>query len=372
MKKYTLSATILTALLCATFCDTLAMTIDPGHKQAKVCKDTSCSTYKLINFLPLGGASPVTLTNGIITGYAWGEELGWIKFNPNGTGVLYNEASGTLSGYAWASASGWINFRPTNAGTISLGVPVGVALLSNGNLYGWAFASGVGGGWILFDCAQIATCVSFTDVTPPQVTPPANSGGYFNPPSPNQPVPPEPPTPQNPPIETPPPLVKPQKPEEPLPQTEKTPEVTPEEPKVLPDVPAEKQTLPVENPAVDQSNSLGKNTQEAHKEAAPTFSASSFFSVLNPFNWFGGSSAKTENTQDESHAVNQSQNSSETSQNGSAGISQENNLTGGVRSWANAVIEKVVGTPRKAGNGIARATYSLYDVFVALVKNLVY
>lgn len=145
---------------------------------AYICHDNACTNHSSINFLPSGGADPVTITGAVITGYAWGNDLGWINFAPSGSGVTYDSVTGNLSGYAWSSTSGWVNFRPDNAGTVSLGIPVGVNIQSDGSWYGWAFATGKSGGWIKFDCSVSETCVKVIWNTT-TVTSSGGGGSYF-------------------------------------------------------------------------------------------------------------------------------------------------------------------------------------------------
>jgi hypothetical protein len=155
-------------------------TVSSSSYSARICRDSTCTKYGNISFLPSGGVSTVTLstTTEVVTGYAWGEDLGWINFAPTGSGVLYASSTGELSGYAWSSLSGWINMRPSNSGTISLGIPVGVTVLGDGSWHGWAFASGAFGGWIKFDCSVTTTCVrtiwnATSSTSTPPVIPPA-------------------------------------------------------------------------------------------------------------------------------------------------------------------------------------------------------
>lgn len=145
---------------------------------AYVCHNNACTDHSSINFLPSGGASSVTITGTAITGYAWGNDLGWINFAPSGSGVTYDSVTGNLSGYAWSSTSGWVNFRPDNAGTVSLGIPVGVTIQSDGSWYGWAFATGKAGGWIKFDCSVPETCVKVIWNTTAVISS-GGGGGYF-------------------------------------------------------------------------------------------------------------------------------------------------------------------------------------------------
>jgi hypothetical protein len=67
-----------------------------------------------INFEPSQGEG-VTVTNSAVTGKAWGENIGWINLSP-ATGGVVNDGNGNLSGYAWGENVEWINFGPTNAG----------------------------------------------------------------------------------------------------------------------------------------------------------------------------------------------------------------------------------------------------------------
>ncbi len=70
-----------------------------------------------INWNPTNGGA--TVSNTQITGYIWGETVGWINLGPftnaGPTAGVKNTCSGDLSGYAWGENAGWINFAPTNA-----------------------------------------------------------------------------------------------------------------------------------------------------------------------------------------------------------------------------------------------------------------
>jgi hypothetical protein len=91
-----------------------------------------------------------------ITGYAWGDELGWINFTPSSGGLNLNPNTGAVVGMAWSATTGWINFAPTNGG---------VSINTNGEFTGWAWASGAYGGWIKFNCGDPNACVK-TDWVP--------------------------------------------------------------------------------------------------------------------------------------------------------------------------------------------------------------
>lgn len=68
----------------------------------------------------------VTITEAGLTGFAWAENFGWIKFGSDGGPPYSNSTSDnwgvnldpddTLSGFAWSETVGWINFAPTHGG----------------------------------------------------------------------------------------------------------------------------------------------------------------------------------------------------------------------------------------------------------------
>ncbi len=115
-------------------------TISSTYKYAEALD----SNFGTINFgLEVGN---VHVTDSVMTGYAWGENIGWINLSPTSGGVT-NNAEGTLSGYAWGEKIGWINFRPTNGG---------VSINSSGDFLGYAWNDSAG--WILFNCATNSSC----------------------------------------------------------------------------------------------------------------------------------------------------------------------------------------------------------------------
>lgn len=66
----------------------------------------------------------VTVTAAGLTGFAWAENFGWIKFGSDAGPPYANTASnnwgvnlgpdGSLSGFAWSESVGWINFAPSH------------------------------------------------------------------------------------------------------------------------------------------------------------------------------------------------------------------------------------------------------------------
>lgn len=70
------------------------------------------SAKDFINWSPSTGGA--TVGDSSVTGYIWGETIGWVHLNPSSAGVT-NTCSGILGGYAWGENTGWINFAPTGA-----------------------------------------------------------------------------------------------------------------------------------------------------------------------------------------------------------------------------------------------------------------
>jgi len=76
------------------------------------------------------------------TGYAWGENIGWINFGCSGCNVIVQDDK--ITGYAWSENYGWINLNPTYGGIKNDG---------KGNLSGYAWGENLG--WINFDGVYI-------------------------------------------------------------------------------------------------------------------------------------------------------------------------------------------------------------------------
>ncbi len=74
--------------------------------------------------------------------YAWGENIGWVNFNPAHGNVDVSDTK--ITGYAWSENYGWINLSPTNGGVLNDG---------NGNLSGYAWGENLG--WIDFSNVKI-------------------------------------------------------------------------------------------------------------------------------------------------------------------------------------------------------------------------
>ena len=76
--------------------------------------------------------NPTTPSSGSFSGYAWGEQFGYISFN--GTGYQVNMTNNQLYGFAYSENLGYISFNGTNYGVIN----------SNGTLNGYAYGENIG------------------------------------------------------------------------------------------------------------------------------------------------------------------------------------------------------------------------------------
>ena len=124
-------------------------TIDPANAHSRLCQNSDCSQYSIVNWHPTN--STVVVSDTGLTGYIWSADLGWINLSPTNGGV-HNTTGGILSGYAWGEVGSWVNFFPTHGG-----VKIDP---DTGQFSGWAWVSNAG--WMLFDCTKADACVITT------------------------------------------------------------------------------------------------------------------------------------------------------------------------------------------------------------------
>jgi hypothetical protein len=129
-----------------------AENIDPNNDDSQYAYGENVGW---INFEP-NVASPnvgATVSDEKLTGFIWAENIGWIILDPNdddpNTGVS-NDGSGQLSGLAWGENVGWINFDPNvpNDSTDH-----GVTIDPYGQFDGWAWGENIG--WMNFNDADL-------------------------------------------------------------------------------------------------------------------------------------------------------------------------------------------------------------------------
>lgn len=96
----------------------------------------------------------VHVTDTVLTGYAWSSEFGWISLNcsndnscANVDYKVSNDGNGILSGLAYGETIGWLNFKTPNSG---------VTINSSGEFSGYAWGDQTG--WVSFNCSNTNTC----------------------------------------------------------------------------------------------------------------------------------------------------------------------------------------------------------------------
>ncbi len=100
-----------------------------------------------LNFEPNLGIG-VTVGDTAITGYVWAENIGWINLSPASYGGVTHDGAGELGGYAWGENVGWISLSCEDSGTCG-SVDYGVTIDGDGYFCGYAWGENIG--WINFD-----------------------------------------------------------------------------------------------------------------------------------------------------------------------------------------------------------------------------
>ena len=102
-------------------------------------------TVLVFSFLLLGTSALASTTNGTVTGYGWGENIGWVDFGSTAGAVLITDTA--VTGYAYSENVGWINLT-------------GVTNDNEGNLSGYAWGENIG--WVDFSKVIIDNTGLFT------------------------------------------------------------------------------------------------------------------------------------------------------------------------------------------------------------------
>ncbi|MFA6524597.1 MAG: carboxypeptidase-like regulatory domain-containing protein [Candidatus Paceibacterota bacterium] len=131
-----------------------------GANPGVIPSSTDCSENTSCAFLDSDSSSinfgcdgcNVSVTNTGLTGYAFGENIGWINLAPTNGGVT-NTVQGILGGNAFGENTGWVNFDPDNGG-----VTISISGTTVGQFDGWAWSQNYG--WIKFDCGTVGACVT--------------------------------------------------------------------------------------------------------------------------------------------------------------------------------------------------------------------
>ena len=115
----------------------------------------------IFSFLMFFISVKVVAADGVLSGYAWGENVGWIDFAPTGGGVSAN-SSGDLYGYAWGENIGWLSFNCIDASSCaSVDYKVNISPF-------YASQSSGGGGGSCPSCPSCPECES--DIISPEIS----------------------------------------------------------------------------------------------------------------------------------------------------------------------------------------------------------
>ncbi|MGH9869514.1 MAG: hypothetical protein ACREAA_15280 [Candidatus Polarisedimenticolia bacterium] len=135
-----------------------------------------------LNTEPLGDGGPgMQVEDFGLTGWMWGENLGWVSLSCEDTSIcgvvaygVTNDGNGELAGYAWSENAGWISFSCANSGscvTAAYGVTINP---TTGSFAGRAWSENAG--WITFASAgpvpyEVATSWCQATAGPPMGSP---------------------------------------------------------------------------------------------------------------------------------------------------------------------------------------------------------
>ncbi|MCL5017378.1 MAG: hypothetical protein M1155_01805 [Patescibacteria group bacterium] len=120
----------------------------------------------IIGWIDFYGTNNVNISASSLTGYA-NSSVGYIAFDcatspnpPAGCSTTYSNwkvtnTAGILSGWAWNDQIGWISFNCNNIQNPCISPVYGVSI-SGGDFTGWAWNDVVG--WISFNCGNTGTC----------------------------------------------------------------------------------------------------------------------------------------------------------------------------------------------------------------------
>ena len=148
IKYLILTVVLVTVIPVFTYASSTLGTIDSTNRYAWT---------ENAGWLDFGGSyGNVTITDTVLTGYAFGENIGWVSLNCSNDSScatvdykVSNDGSGILSGYAYGENVGWIKFDPSNGG---------VSINSSGEFSGQAYGENIG--WLIFNCSTTSSCAT--------------------------------------------------------------------------------------------------------------------------------------------------------------------------------------------------------------------
>ena len=117
-----------------------------------------CKIFIVLTLLlcPMGAVAENIDPDNDNSQYAYGENVGWLNFEPDGDGGPGVEVEDPKpAGYIWAENIGWVSLSCENTSSCGA-VNYNVTNDNTGNLLGYAWGENVG--WISFSCANTDTC----------------------------------------------------------------------------------------------------------------------------------------------------------------------------------------------------------------------
>lgn len=110
-------------------------------------------------------AGNVHVTDSILTGSVYGENIGWVTLNPQTYGGVTNNSEGVLSGYAWGENIGWLDFSHVTIG-------------SDGIFSGGAYSENIG--WITFGTGDNKVLTDWRPLSTRTPQPNTEMGGVYS------------------------------------------------------------------------------------------------------------------------------------------------------------------------------------------------
>src|SRR3989344_1264813 len=121
--------------------------IKQNHKVFYITAITAIALFLIFNFLIFNRLETYAGTGDNLSGYAWGENAGWVSFNCTNTSSCSTAdygvkvvADGLMSGYGWSEGIGWVSFNTADLASCPSGTCEARMSQETGEVSGWARA----------------------------------------------------------------------------------------------------------------------------------------------------------------------------------------------------------------------------------------
>jgi len=149
-KSCLINGTILANTLSVVSLNNCTLGMNIGPKNIAIITDIGVYSKTLMLKSVTFTSTPTTSTTGNFSGYAWGEQFGYISFN--GTNYQVKMLNNQLYGYAYSENLGYISFNGTNYNVTNI----------NGVLVGFAYGENIG--YIKFNSSLYQTTFNTTNL----------------------------------------------------------------------------------------------------------------------------------------------------------------------------------------------------------------